>query len=72
VALAPAPDRGGLLLVLACDTAFHRDHVLRRYRAAIERAAGAACEIVVRATQPEGDSPPPSGAPAPASALTTR
>ena len=48
VALAPAPDRGGQLLVLACNTAFHRDHVLRRYRAAIERAAGAACEVVVR------------------------
>jgi hypothetical protein len=66
VALAPAPDRGGLLLVLACNTAFHRDHVLRRYRAAIERAAGAACEVVVRPAQPESGTqaapqPPGSG-----------
>ncbi|HEX2324732.1 MAG TPA: hypothetical protein VHQ00_04990, partial [Chloroflexota bacterium] len=64
VALAPAPDRGGLLLVLACNTAFHRDHVLRRYRAAIERAAGAACEVVVRPAQPESG----TGTPAPAAA----
>jgi chromosomal replication initiation ATPase DnaA len=70
VALAPAPDRGGQLLVLACNTAFHRDHVLRRYRAAIERAAGAACEVVVRPAQPESGTPaahqPPGPAPAPA------
>jgi hypothetical protein len=43
-----APGPGGQRLVLACNNAFHRDHVLRRYRAAIERAAGAACEVVVR------------------------
>ena len=71
VALAPAPDRGGQLLVLACNTAFHRDHVLRRYRAAIERAAGAACEVVVRPAQPESGTQvapqPPGSAPAPAS-----
>ncbi len=71
VALAAAPDRGGLLLVLACNTAFHRDHVLRRYRAAIERAAGAACEVVVRPAQPESGTQvapqPPGSAPAPAS-----
>ena len=49
--------------MLACNTVFHRDHVLRRYRAAIERAAGAACEVVVRPAQPERHQggPPASG-----------
>ena len=60
--------------MLACNTAFHRDHVLRRYRAAIERAAGAACEVVVRPAQPErGVQAPPQPHPlAPASPLLGR
>jgi hypothetical protein len=39
-------------LVLACASAFQREHVARRYREAIEAAAGAACELVV---QPRAD-----------------
>ncbi len=43
----PTP-RGASRLVLACTSTFHREHVERRYRTAIEAALGTGCELVVR------------------------
>jgi hypothetical protein len=67
VALVAAGAAGGERLVLACASAFQRDHLLRRYRPAIEAAAGAACELVVpEPVVPEPVVPESAPPPAPA------